>query len=79
MEVSTRRVLQKHLEPARPLRRFINVDTGEVFAPGYNVSVLSLSIHAIIQSPHIEPRINAATCAQALRVEMDQEVRYFRH
>lgn len=29
MEVSRRRVLQKHLEPARPLRRF-NVDQEEV-------------------------------------------------
>ncbi|XP_029307820.1 uncharacterized protein C8orf88 homolog [Cottoperca gobio] len=27
MEVSRRRILQKHLEPARPLRRCIHVDT----------------------------------------------------
>ncbi|XP_042346368.1 uncharacterized protein C8orf88 homolog [Plectropomus leopardus] len=47
MEVSRRRVLQKHLEPARPLRRFIHVDS--------------------------EPQINAATCAQALMAEEDQE------
>ncbi|XP_026229023.1 uncharacterized protein C8orf88 homolog [Anabas testudineus] len=47
MEVSRRRVLQKHLEPARPLRRCIHVN--------------------------IEPRTSAATCAQALREEVDQE------
>ncbi|XP_033496615.1 uncharacterized protein C8orf88 homolog [Epinephelus lanceolatus] len=47
MEVSRRRVLQKHLEPARPLRRFIHVDS--------------------------EPQKNAATCAQALMAEEDQE------
>ncbi|KAF3691866.1 putative protein C8orf88 [Channa argus] len=47
MEVSRRRILQKHLEPARPLRRCIHVN--------------------------IEPRINAASCAQALREQVDQE------
>ncbi|XP_070692110.1 uncharacterized protein C8orf88 homolog [Pempheris klunzingeri] len=47
MEVSRRRVLQKHLEPARPLRRCLHVD--------------------------IESKINAATCAQALMEEADQE------
>ncbi|XP_044063312.1 uncharacterized protein C8orf88 homolog [Siniperca chuatsi] len=47
MEVSRRRILQKHLEPARPLRRSLHVD--------------------------IEPKINAATCAQALMEEVDQE------
>ncbi|XP_018544865.1 uncharacterized protein C8orf88 homolog [Lates calcarifer] len=47
MEVSRRRVLQKHLEPARPLRRSIHID--------------------------IEPRVNAATCAQALMEEVDRE------
>uniref|UniRef100_UPI0037E85DD1 uncharacterized protein C8orf88 homolog n=1 Tax=Semicossyphus pulcher TaxID=241346 RepID=UPI0037E85DD1 len=47
MEVTRRRVLQKHLEPARPLRRCIHVD--------------------------IEPKINAATCAQALMEEMNHE------
>uniref|UniRef100_A0A4W6DPR1 Uncharacterized protein n=1 Tax=Lates calcarifer TaxID=8187 RepID=A0A4W6DPR1_LATCA len=29
MEVSRRRVLQKHLEPARPLRRSIHIDIGK--------------------------------------------------
>ncbi|XP_023258925.1 uncharacterized protein C8orf88 homolog isoform X1 [Seriola lalandi dorsalis] len=47
MEVSRRRILQKHLEPARPLRRCIHID--------------------------MEPQINAATCAQALMEEVDQE------
>ncbi|KAM9353027.1 uncharacterized protein C8orf88 homolog [Symphorus nematophorus] len=47
MEVSRRRILQKHLEPARPLRRCLHVDMG--------------------------PNINAATCAQALMEEPDQE------
>ncbi|XP_071326468.1 uncharacterized protein C8orf88 homolog [Trachinotus anak] len=47
MEVSRRRVLQKHLEPARPLRRCIHID--------------------------MEPKINAATCAQALMEEVAQE------
>ncbi|XP_074540357.1 uncharacterized protein C8orf88 homolog [Halichoeres trimaculatus] len=46
MEVTRRRVLQKHLEPARPLRRCNHVD--------------------------IEP-ISAATCAQAVIKEMNQE------
>ncbi|XP_058504507.1 uncharacterized protein C8orf88 homolog isoform X1 [Solea solea] len=40
MEVSRRRSLQKHLEPARPLRRIVHIDS--------------------------EPKIDAATCAQAL-------------
>ncbi|XP_054478136.1 uncharacterized protein C8orf88 homolog isoform X2 [Anoplopoma fimbria] len=47
MEVSRRRILQKHLEPARPLRRCIPYD--------------------------IEPKINAATCAQTLIEEENQE------
>ncbi|XP_045901491.1 uncharacterized protein C8orf88 homolog isoform X1 [Micropterus dolomieu] len=48
MEVSRRRVLQKHLEPARPLRRSLQVD--------------------------IEPKINAATCAQALMEEEESKI-----
>ncbi|XP_059194681.1 uncharacterized protein C8orf88 homolog [Centropristis striata] len=47
MEVSRRRILQKHLEPARPLRRCLHIDN--------------------------EPKINAATCAQSLMEEEDQE------
>ncbi|KAK2844500.1 hypothetical protein Q5P01_011159 [Channa striata] len=47
MEVSRRRILQKHLEPARPLRRCIHVS--------------------------VEPRINAPSCAQALREQVDQK------
>ncbi|XP_075965238.1 uncharacterized protein C8orf88 homolog [Anarhichas minor] len=47
MEVSRRRIFQKHLEPARPLRRCIPFG--------------------------IEPKINAATCAQALIEEEYRE------
>uniref|UniRef100_A0A3Q3JKU8 Uncharacterized protein n=1 Tax=Monopterus albus TaxID=43700 RepID=A0A3Q3JKU8_MONAL len=31
MEVSRRRILQKHLEPARPLRRFIHTQIGKQY------------------------------------------------
>uniref|UniRef100_A0A8D3BCT6 Uncharacterized protein n=1 Tax=Scophthalmus maximus TaxID=52904 RepID=A0A8D3BCT6_SCOMX len=47
MEVSRRRSLPKHLEPARPLRRCFHIG--------------------------IEPKINAATCAQALVEEVDSQ------
>lgn len=86
MEVSRRRILQRHLEPARPLRRCIHGDSGKQSTPagqtyrnikgvGLTSIVFIFDMLMRILSFCLEPKINAATCAQALMEEEEQEVR----
>lgn len=88
MEVSRRRTLQKHLEPARPLRRCLHVVIGKQSAPVITdlkwwIKDVSLKlINYIINCSPMknlslcpEPNVNAPTCAQAVMEEVHQEVR----
>uniref|UniRef100_A0A3B4ZRN6 Uncharacterized protein n=1 Tax=Stegastes partitus TaxID=144197 RepID=A0A3B4ZRN6_9TELE len=49
MEVSRRRILQKHLEPARPLRRYVHAEFGD-YLPLPGQSGMKLPVRNILYS-----------------------------
>uniref|UniRef100_A0A3P9Q9A1 Uncharacterized protein n=1 Tax=Poecilia reticulata TaxID=8081 RepID=A0A3P9Q9A1_POERE len=56
MEVSSRRVLLRHLEPARPLRRCVHVNVGEF--QGVNLKIRVFALIYRVVTLFIEPQIN---------------------
>lgn len=53
MEVSRRRVLQKHLEPARPLRRYIHADIGKSSVQENRIRGVILKCHEFLVNDFI--------------------------
>lgn len=79
MDVSKRRILQKHLEPARPLRRCLNAAAGKQAAPR-SFSVCSAPgcswlTHSAGSLTPSEPSASVAPCVQAVQTDEDHEVR----
>uniref|UniRef100_A0A3P8V420 Uncharacterized protein n=1 Tax=Cynoglossus semilaevis TaxID=244447 RepID=A0A3P8V420_CYNSE len=77
MEVSRRRVLQKHLEPARPLRRVPHFETGalsEVDEATGRLDGNLFSCSCALLAISLEPKTNAATCAQAVEDQLISQV-----
>uniref|UniRef100_A0A3Q1CVY1 Uncharacterized protein n=1 Tax=Amphiprion ocellaris TaxID=80972 RepID=A0A3Q1CVY1_AMPOC len=58
MEVSRRRVLQKHLEPARPLRRCIHAEMGDYSALAGQSHWIKLSVGNVLYSYLMLSRIS---------------------
>ncbi|XP_055019647.1 LOW QUALITY PROTEIN: uncharacterized protein C8orf88 homolog [Boleophthalmus pectinirostris] len=65
MEISRRRILQKHLEPARPLRQCFRINIGEYFSVEGIGQHQNINIIYYASSIIAEPTIHPVTCAQA--------------